>query len=237
MKPQVLVTSFDRLDYLKKTVATLRQDDIHLLIVDGGTEEGEARRETREFVAANADAAIFLDGNPGADVLKTIGIKKLVTAPEFIITSDDIGFPKGYSSLIFDQYRRINKGGLKWTYVACPKARTLELHAANYRVVNGVRVLGTSNSQVCGAIIDSQAARDAGYFPVYGKGGSGDWAFSKRMRDAGYTVGYWYEPVVEHYGDKKSLDYPEYTRRMDADMKRWGKQTKTDPLGHAVDVK
>lgn len=238
-RPQVLVISFDRLTYLKETVAGLRQDPIRLLIVDGGTEEGPARPETRAFIKAAADEAIFLEGNPGADVLKTTGIKRMIDAPEFLIVSDDIGVPKGYTGLCFKQYQALNRDGLKWTFVACPTpdiVKRYDYGKRGYGTVNGVQVMAVASSQVCCAIIDTAVCEKVGYFPAYGRSGEGDRAFSRRLIKRGLRVGYWLQPIAQHLGTGVAVLYPEYKKRKDADERLWAKRARSDSLGDKADV-
>lgn len=211
---QVIVTSYRRLAYLKKTVESLRQDQIELFIIDGGSDV-----ETLEYIQGVSDEALYLKDNPGADVLKTEGIKRFITNPEYMVSSDDLGYPAGYSELLMDQYRAINKDGLAWTFMACNQDRR-DIHIAQtkgWSIVNGVEVCSVQHSQVAGAIIDTAATKFVGYFPRHGIYSGGDMAFSKRMRAIGLKVGYFRRPILIHYGQGKMRDYPEYDAACKAD--------------------
>lgn len=223
---QVIVTSYCRLKYLKQTVESLRQDPIQLYIVDGGSDP-----ETREYIREVSDGHLFFDGNPGADHLKTAGIKQFVTDPEFIISSDDLKYPAGYSELILRQYRAINTGHDKWTFVACNMPH---IQVPGWSKVNGVALYEVGTSQVAGAILSLEACKKVGYFPVYGRSGQGDWAISRRLRIAGYRLAYWQQPVIEHIGWTKFTDYPEYSAQFKEDEERWIKAAQQDILKDKV---
>lgn len=221
---QVLVTSFRRLKYLKACLASLRQDSIQLFVVDGGSDT-----ETLEYISQVADRALFLRDNPGADVLKTEGIKNFVTEPEFILSSDDLVFPKGYSQLIYQQYQHLNREGLRWSFCAC-NLPYIE-RKVRWGVVDGIELREEKILQVAGAIIDTELCRSVGYFPTqYGVSGQGDRAFSKRLRDRGIRMCYFRRPLIQHIGENKAQDYPEYTKDFDRDEAKWIKLANEDAL-------
>jgi len=220
---QVIVTSYRRPLYLRRTLESLRQDSIELYVVDVGADQ-----ETREYIERTADGALFLDHDPGADGSKTEGIKRFVTDPEFLITSDDLVFPAGYSSLISDQYRKLNAGGLQWTFCSCNLGYIRDQFPNEFPKINGVRIREVETSQVSGAIVDTAICRKVGYFPVYGKSGQGDWAFSKRLRALGLRMGYFWEPMLDHIGGNKHLDYPEYTKEFRIDEDTWWERARVD---------
>ncbi len=208
---QVIVTSYRRLKYLRRTLESLRQDAIELIVVDGGSDE-----ETQKYIRETADHAVFLQDNPGADVLKNAGLR-FVKEPEFIVSSDDLVYPKGYSKLIFDQYRALNRGALRWTFVACSLdnhgGEDTHHYAHEFTYYNGVRVREVGHSQVAGASLDTAVVKAQGGFPTrYGKTGLGDVALSVRLRRLGFKIGYFWDPVLEHIGASKADDYPEYTK-------------------------
>ncbi len=223
--PQIIVTSYCRLKYLKRTVESLRLDDVAVYIVDGGSDE-----ETRDFIRKNADAWLFLNDNPGADTLKTEGIKKFVTNREFIITSDDLVYPPGYSTLLMEQYRRLNKDSLRWNFCACNLAY-IEKMTRTWQVVNGVELREEKILQVAGAVVDRDLCRVVGYFPTqYGRSGQGDRAFSKRLHNLGVRMCYFRRPMIHHIGDSKAVDFPEYTKAFNEDEARWIKLANEDAL-------
>ncbi len=221
---QVIVTSYCRPLYLEPCLKSLRQDEVELYVVDGGSD-----RQTIDLIKAYASRYILLSGNPGADVLKNEGIKAFATNPEFMITSDDIQYPAGYSQKLMAQYEKLNQGRRPphWTFCACSLPHYVshpgEIH-------NGVNVLPTGTSQVLGAIIDTEVCRSVGHFPVYGKSGQGDWAFSKRLRDRGIQMCYFREPVVVHLGLNKLADYPEYSAEFRKDEDYWLPLAQRDAL-------
>jgi glycosyltransferase involved in cell wall biosynthesis len=221
---QVIVTSFCRLKYLKQTVESLRQDEIQLFISDGGSDD-----ETKYYIEQVSDGHLFFEDNPGADHLKTEGIKKFVTDKEFMISSDDLRYPAGYSKLIMDNYRAVNDRRLAWTFMAC-NMPMIEGNNQSWKLVNGIAVLETAVSQVAGAILDTEVCRNVGYFPVYGRSGQGDWAISKRIRAKGYSIGYWRQPIIEHIGQTKWEDFPEYSAKFKADEDEWISKAQFDTL-------
>lgn len=207
-KLQVIVTSYQRLNYLKQCIESLRKDFVEIFVADGGSDS-----ETRKYIVSMADGWIFFDGNPGADFLKTEGIKTFVSNPEFMITSDDLVYPSGYSNLLLEQYRLLNKDGLGWSFCACNKweIENNPHYLRQFIKVNGVEILPVATCQVAGAIIDYDLCESVGFFPNYGRSGQGDWAFSKRLRDVGIKMGYFKRPICKHIGHTKAIDYPEYS--------------------------
>jgi glycosyltransferase involved in cell wall biosynthesis len=220
---QVIVTSYQRPRYLRQTVESLRQDDVRLIIVDGGSDP-----ETQEYIQRAADVAVLLDGNPGADALKNAGIECAGEAAEVMITSDDLLFPKGYSALALGQYRRLNRFGLKWSFCACSMDYIEKWPPRPWVIHDGVEMLEVSTCQVSGAILDVGAWRKLGGFPAYGQSGQGDWAFSKRLREAGLRMCYFRQPCLQHLGANKWEDYPEYALAFERDECQWQRKAKLD---------
>lgn len=204
-KMQVILTSYRRLKYMQQTVASLRQDKVELYIVDGGSDD-----ETVAWIKQNADGWLLFKDNPGADYLKTEGIKTFVTEPEFILTSDDLLFPKGYSERIARNYLRINADYPKidWTFCACQMPHQ-GIPDNAWQKVNGIECFPSSKSQVAGAIIDTAICKQVGYFPNYGRTGQGDFAFNKRLQRLGIRRCYWRDPSLVHIGAAKAEDYRE----------------------------
>ena len=220
----VLITSYQRLDYLKQTVASLRQDEIELCIIDGGSDE-----KTCRWISQNADTSIFASGNPGADALKNLGMRHYPNEKVCMLSSDDLVYPIGYAKKLLDQYEQINFGVGRypiWTFMAGaihnPGHPYLhETHGAQFTSVNGIPVLPVSHGQVAGAILDVSVWKALGGFPELGISGQGDHAFSNMLWRAGYMVGYFAEPVVEHIGIHRRQDYPDYSRRFEEDQAYW----------------
>lgn len=200
---QVIVTSYRRLKYLVRTVESLRQDPVEIYVVDGGSDE-----ETVAWIRANADGWLLFRGNPGADYLKTEGIKRFATQREFILTSDDLLFPGGYSARIMDNYLRLNARypRIEWTFCACSMPHQ---PITAWQTINGIECFPTAISQVAGAIIDARIARKVGYFPNYGRTGQGDFAFNARLERIGIRRCCWKDPSIEHIGSEKPRDYPD----------------------------
>lgn len=225
MKPQVVVTSYARPKYLIPCLESLRQDDIELYVVDGGSDF-----ETMKVVGNMADGQIFMSGNPGADVLKNEGIRVFVTQPRFIITSDDLIFPKGYSKLLLDQYAELNSRPEieKWTMCTCPTEEIARDYQDSFPPANGVPIMEIGISMVSGAVIETEAWSRVGGFPIYGKAGCGDVAISLRLRRLGYRLGYFQEPVVKHLGIAKAADYPQYSAAFRLDEDFWYEEARKD---------
>ncbi len=222
---QIIVTSYQRPKYLKPCIESLRQDDVRIYVVDGGSDQ-----ETCNWIKKRVDGFKFLNGNPGADVLKNVGIKSFVEDPEFMLTSDDLLYPEGYSRILTENYHQINQGKRPpaWTFCACPRGVMLDSKRFKFEVRHGVSILPVSYCQVRGAIIDTEVCRQVGYFPVYGRSGQGDCAFSSRLRRAGFKMGYFKLPVVDHLGRHKERDYPDYSKVFAADSDRWHDVAKRD---------
>ena len=141
---QVIVISYKRLKYLKQTVESLRQDDIELFIVDGGSDF-----ETKQYIMGAADKYLLFEDNPGADFLKTEGIKKFITDPVFMLSSDDLVYPKGYSKLLLEQYEKIRVIG-QYTFMACNMPYIEAQKDIVWQKVNGVEIYPVDTSQVAG---------------------------------------------------------------------------------------
>lgn len=215
MKTQVIVTSWQRPKYLLPTLHSLRQDNIELYVADGGSDE-----ETIKIIREYADDFLVLPGNPGADVSKNEGIRRFVTNPYFIITSDDLLFEKGYSDLIVEQFTKLNSERLVYAMMACSTDHIIYHHQAGFvPTEHGFRIMPVGTCMVSGAIMPTQLFHIIGGFPVYGKSGCGDHAISKVLRDLGYKLGFFEDIVCKHIGVNKAHDYADYTTdfRVDED--------------------
>jgi len=212
---QVIVTSCKRLKYLKRTIESLRQDDVQLIVVDDGSNDPEIESYIRE----NADIPVLCTVNKGADFSKNVGLA-YVTDDIFMITSDDLVYPKGYSKLLEDQYRKINEIELKYMFMAC-NMYTVEAKLKHKWVkINNISLFTVCKSQVAGAILNTKIVRNMGGWPIYGTTGAGDRALSHKLRCAGYLVGYFKNPMIEHIGNQKYTDYPEYSKEFRIDQLR-----------------
>lgn len=230
MRHQCIVTSYRRLKYLRPCLESMALDSVDLYVVDGG---GDAEIAYFLLWAKTGglvkDYHITSEENPGADVLKNIGIENYVTQPQFIISSDDLIYPPGWATMLTGNYRKLNSGPDKYTMCACSTEALIAdyghkpEHADGnvYRTVNGVRFMETGYSMVAGAVMDTEAVRRVGGFPVYGKTGCGDVAISKRLRTLGYKCGYFMSPVCDHIGRAKPIDYPEYSAAFKIDEDVW----------------
>jgi glycosyltransferase involved in cell wall biosynthesis len=221
---QVIITSYRRPLYLKPTVESLRQSEgVQIFIVDGGSDP-----ETCEYIKAVSDGCLFFRDNPGADFLKAEGIKRFATRSEFMLTSDDLVYPKGAVPWAFAQYRMLNQEGLQWTFCACNMNHIDVAPPRPFISYRGVDILEVETCQVSGAIIDTALCRELGYFPVYGRSGQGDWAFSKRLRERGLRMCYFRRPCLNHIGGAKWTDYPEYSKAFAEDLKKYQEVAKRD---------
>lgn len=224
MKLQCIVTSYCRPTYLEACLKSLRQDDgIELCVVDGGSDE-----KTLTLINQLADRWLFLENNPGADALKNAGIREFVTAPEFMITSDDLVFPAGWRKLLTTQYARLNAKRLEFAMVACPLPAFLDREEHYYTHESGVRIMGAGRPMVSGAMMDCEATKRVGGFPEMGKTGLGDRLIGPRLAKIGLKGCYLHEPVLEHIGATKAEDYPEYTRAYNEDAEAWWDRSNTD---------
>lgn len=223
-----IVTSYQRPKYLEQCLASLQKfkEWIEIIVVDGGSD-----KYTIEIIRDMADESILLRNNPGADVLKNEGIARVQT-PYFLIGSDDYTFPDGWFHTVRLQYQILNAAGLKFVMMATPTELVIQRHTFepgqgpskrgvgyHYSVEpkSGLEIMTTSVAMVAGTVMDTEATRAVGCFPVYGKTGQGDIAISKRFRKLGYEVGYFKDPVLVHLGQDKDVDYPEYSADFEAD--------------------
>jgi glycosyltransferase involved in cell wall biosynthesis len=215
----------------------MKKANIELCVVDGG-ECAESRAIAREL----ADVVIELRNNPGADVLKNVGIEHFVTDDIFLISSDDFVYPDNWLGTLLDQWERVNSAGLLYAMMASPTETVIARHTNPEGVGRGVgvhykpgpgntQIMTTSITMVAGTIMDTAACYYVGGFPVYGKTGQGDIAISRTLRKAGYEVGYFRDPVLVHLGEDKRDDYPDYSNEFAADDSIYqAKARKHDPL-------
>jgi glycosyltransferase involved in cell wall biosynthesis len=203
---QIIVTSYRRLKYLKQTVESLRQDDVELIIVDDGSNDPELE----EYIRKNADTAIICNKNKGADFSKNVGLVH-ITDKTFMITSDDLVYPKGYSKALIDQYNKLNENGLRYMFMACNMVSVEKVIKNKWFNDNGVEVYCVCKSQVAGAVFNTELLKKIGGWPIYGKSGAGDRALSFKLRGLGYRIGYFRSPIIKHIGVNKHKDFPEYS--------------------------
>lgn len=225
---QVVVTSFKRLKYLRKCVESLKQDaGVQVYVADGGSDD-----LTVEWIRQNADGWILFRDNPGADWLKTEGIKAFITDREFVITSDDILFPKGWAETLLGNYLTLNRNpdNPAFTFCACnyAPAEAVGVNHNSWQRINGVECLPTSTSQVLGAIMSRKVCEQVGYFPNYGQSGQGDWTMNVRLEKLGIQRCYFRTPMCIHIGDHKFEDYPEYSREFRVDEDHWQAHARAD---------
>lgn len=228
MKQEIVVTSYRRLKYLKPSIGSIRANspEMRIIIADGGSNE-----ETVDFIKANADEYVLLEGNPGADVLKNEGIGR-VTMSHFFITSDDYLYPPGWAETAWSQFELLNAGLAKrgkqpCGMLACPTDLVIERHTQepghgrgcgmHYFDTFGIWYMPTSVAMVAGTIMNREGVLACEGFPVYGKSGQGDIAISRRLHRLGFEVGYLRTPVLNHLGENKAEDYPDYTKMFDDD--------------------
>jgi glycosyltransferase involved in cell wall biosynthesis len=210
---QVLVQSYQRLKYLKQTVESLRHDDVEICIVDGGSDA-----ETVEYIGKVANKCLLYTDNPGADYLKNEGIKQLITDDHFILSADDIVYPKGYADMMRHRFNLLNKVQLQWVFCSCNMAN-VEAQPIQWKSVNGVELHEVSGPQSASAVVSKVALMQVGLFPVqFGKYGAGDWALGKALLRNKYKCCYLREPMVEHLGNNNAVDYPEFQIKGDLDI-------------------
>lgn len=228
-KLQCIVTSYKRLRYLRPCLESMKLDDVELYVVDGSLDTDIGAFLSQAHAAGLIAGYIRQPDNPGADVLKNLGINNFVTNPEFVISSDDLIYPKGWANLLMENYRKINSRADRYTMCACSTEALIVDYSKKpedaegnvYRTINGVRFMEVGYSMVSGAVMDTEAVKRVGGFPVYGKTGCGDVAISRRLRKIGYKVGYFMEPVCDHIGRAKPIDYPEYSATFKVDEDEW----------------
>jgi len=225
---QVILTSYRRLAYMRRTVESLRQDPIELYIIDGGSDP-----ETVEWIKQSADGWLLFRHNPGADFLKTEGIKAFGTDNEFLVTADDLLYPAGYSDRIRANYLALNSHypEIEWTFCACQMEHQ---RITEWDTINGIECRPAKTSQVAGAIIDREICRQVGYFPNYGRTGQGDFAFNSRLEAIGIRRCYWRDPCLIHIGADKPKDYPALHAEYCADKRRHMPHGRADD-GHTLD--
>jgi len=209
---QVLVQSYQRLKYLKQTVESLRQDDVEICIVDGGSDD-----ETISYICRNADKYLLFKDNPGADFLKNEGIKQLITDDYFILSADDIVYPHNYSYLLRHRFNLLNTVGLKWAFCSCNMWH-VENQNLNWKRIEGVEVYEVSSPQSASAVVSRKALIEVGLYPQFGKFGAGDWALGKKLALKNYKCCYVRLPMVEHLGNNNAVDYPEFQKQADIDI-------------------
>lgn len=221
----VIVTSYRRPKYLKPTLESLRLDRSHkIFVADGGSDAA-----TLAIIRNLADGHLVLEGNPGADVLKNMGITEWGKGQQRVmITSDDLVYPPGAVSWALEQYSRLNRGKAKWTFCACNMDYIDKAPPRPFVSLNGVDLLEVDTCQVSGAILEIDVWKKVGGFPVYGRSGQGDWAISRRLRQLGYRMGYFRRPCLVHLGAAKWSDYPDYSADFERDSSLFQAAAKKD---------
>jgi len=209
---QVLVQSYQRLKYLKQTVESLRQDDVEICIVDGGSDD-----ETVRYICRNADKYLLYFDNPGADFLKNEGIKQLITDDYFILSADDIVYPLNYSFMLQQRFKLLNEFELKWAFCSCNMAH-VEALPLYWQIFQGFEFHEVGGPQSASAIVSRKAFLEVGLYPEFGKFGAGDWAIGKKLIKAGYKCCYLREPMVEHLGNDNATDFPEFQKAQERDI-------------------
>ena len=234
-KLQRIVTSYRRPKYLEPCLESMKAGgDVELYVVDGDQGGGGVIDAIKRY----ADDYRLIEGNPGADVLKNVGIRDFVTQPIFCITSDDFLYPAGWAELAVSNFMIANGATtteaqvpalrrLRFAMLASPTEQVIARHTqpegvgdgvgVHYQRINGIELMPTGISMVAGTIMHTEAVREVGGFPVYGKTGQGDIAISRAFRGRGFQVGYLRHPVIQHLGRFKGTDYPEYTADWNAD--------------------
>lgn len=205
-KLQVIVSSCRRPRALEACLASLRQSDIELYVVDGY--EG---MDTSAIIEQYADDFRLLSGNPGADVLRNVGLRNFANQPLVFITSEDYVYPAGWAEEVLSNCYRLEDahraGGRRWGMLACPTQQTIIEHS-NYSVAacsryqsdlfSDMEVLRTDVESGSGILIDREVLRRIGGFPVYGLHGAGAIALNVEMARRGCATGYFKTPVVRH---------------------------------------
>ena len=209
---QVLIQSDQRLNYLKQTVESLRQDDVEICIVDGGSDD-----ETVKYIAGAVDKYLLFKDNPGADFLKNEGIKQLITDDYFILSADDIVYPQNYSFMLQHRIKLLNEFELKWAFCACNMWH-VQAQPIRWQEFQGFDIYQVSTPQSASAVVSRKALLEVGLYPEFGKFGAGDWALGKKLIKAGYKCCYLREPMVEHLGHNNAVDYPEFQKQADIDI-------------------
>lgn len=232
---QCIVTSYNRRKYLKPCLESMALDPIDLYVVDGGSEPDVMMYLEMAKLKGTIKDYCVLPNNPGADVLKNTGIERYVTNREFVMSSDDFLFHRGWSVRLTEQYRALNRGGLRYHMVACPTELVIKRHiidfpGGKYKEVNGVLFFETSCAMVAGTMMDTATTRRVGLFPVFGQGGHGDVAIGSRMRKLGCKVGYLADPIIWHLGHEpdKEQHFPEYAKAYQDDNDMWFQKAKED---------
>lgn len=209
---QVLIQSYRRLKYLKRTVESIRQDDVEVLVVDGGSDMAMVK-----YIKQVADRYLLFKDNPGADFLKNEGIKQLVTEDAFVLSADDIEYPKGYSMTMLDQFKKLNSGGSKFAFCSANMA-AVESQKLPWKRVNGVEIYLVTGPQSASAMVSKNALMEVGLYPEYGKYGAGDWAMGRMLLRKRYCCCYTRAPIVVHLGINNYVDYPEFQKAAEIDI-------------------
>lgn len=201
LRYDIILTTFNRLEYTKDTVASLISSGAvakaeRFIIVDNrSTEKG-----FKEFLDDLYDYAgnIFIirrDKNDGwgMAVNDALGISR---APYLLISNNDVVFNLGFMDTLKDTMLRVPNIGILGVW----------RHTSHSFVRNGVQnewFREMDNVPAVGWFIPKNAMEKVGMLPEHGpcftKGGNGeDTAYVNRMRDAGFLVGVCKEDIAKH---------------------------------------
>jgi len=226
-KLQCLVTSYRRPAALEACLASMRQWDIQLYAVDGGDRD----EDTTAILNRYCDRWLGLEGNPGADVLRNVGLQQFITDPVCVISSEDYIYPACWADTLLEQWYALQDaaraGASKWGMIACPEDGYMDgrdesdFYAGNNlfsqrRMLPTYGLLGAS-----GLMVDTDLLRRIGGFPVYGRFGRGLTALSLEMKKRHLLCGYTSDPVVtvmrgdfaKEYADRRLADHDRWDAR------------------------
>jgi GT2 family glycosyltransferase len=205
---QVIITTFDRLKYLKLTLDSLINNasgdyDLDIYVIDGGSTNDDTVGYIRRWFEDGSLAGYALfEGNPGADVLKSYGVDRFMKSAG-VLTSDDLGYPVNWDRTLIEAAREF------------PSAISISCKIDNFdQDYFGMRrgkfkYTDALPYQPCG-LLKKAAFKEIGYWPrQYGVTGCGDFAITARLSAKGYQTIFIENVELIHYGQNKPEDYPE----------------------------
>jgi len=204
MRYDIILTTFNRLEYTKRTIASLIESGAlaaaeRVIIVDNRSQEPGFQDFLNDLYDFNAN--IFILRRPkndgwGTAVNDALGVSR---APYLLLSNNDVIYHKGFMDRMFETLEKQPDIGILgvWRHTAhgfVPMEKG-GVQAEHFREMDNVPAVGW--------LMPKTAMMKIGMLPEHGpcltKGGNGeDTAYINRMKEAGFRTGVPFEDVADH---------------------------------------
>lgn len=187
----ILLVSWNRLDYLKRTIASLIQADAiqrceRFIIVDNASTEEGVKEFLDDLKRTWKAIIVSLPENKGwaSAVNSGLGLSR---APYLFMTNNDVEYKVGFLEKMFDTFRAQPNIGIlgAWRHISHGFVND-GIQSPSFREMDNIPAVGW--------LIPKVAMERIGMLPENGpcetRGGNGeDTAYVNRMKEAGFLVG------------------------------------------------